>query len=397
MTRRLRVGLVLQGSSRWVGGVQYGQNLYHALRALPAWERAAFEVVPLAAGPLEDDLYRDMPAAFHHSLVAGLPPAAPAARGKGLACLRRLWPFGRAQTLAEAARRLGVDFLYPHLPGWGEPGRRGWAAWIYDFQHKHLPGLFAPEEIARRDRAFARAARRAPRVVLSSEDARRDFARYFPRAEHKARVLSFCTAGRDDWYAADPLQAAQAHGLPERFFLTCNQFWQHKNHQVVFQALERLRRRGTRPTLVCTGALLDSRRPGYADVVRGQIADGGLADQVRLLGLVPRAEQVQLVRQAVAVIQPSLFEGWSTVVEDARALGKVVALSRLAVHQEQAPPQAAYFDPHDPGALADVLEDWWRHRPAGPDHAAESAARADNARRLVALGRQFLRIARECL
>lgn len=396
-TGRLRIGLVLQGGARWVGGAQYGKNLYHALSSLPEDERAAFTVVPLAQGPVEEALYDDVPGAFHRALAQG-PPPAPGAAGRPARRLARLWPFARGPAGDPGpGGPPPVDFLYPHLPAAGGPPGVAYAGWIYDFQHKHLPGLFPAREVARRDEAFARLAAVAPRVVLSSRDAARDFARWFPGHARKARVLSFCTASQPSWYRGDPDPVRRAYGLPGRFFLLCNQFWQHKNHRAAFEALALLRHRGCRPVLACTGPLLDPRRPDYADSVRRQVAELCPGDQVRLLGLVPRADQVQLMRQAVAVVQPSLFEGWSTVVEDARALGKVLALSDLAVHKEQDPPRAAYFAPDDHARLAALLEGWWHRLPGGPDPAAEAAAKRDNALRLRAFARRFLGIARECV
>jgi len=62
-------------------------------------------------------------------------------------------------------------------------------------------------------------------------------------------------------------------------------------------------------------------------------------------------EQVQLLRDCDLIVQPSLFEGWSTVVEDAKALGQRIVLSDLPVHREQEPPAALFFDPMSPQDL----------------------------------------------
>ena len=42
---------------------------------------------------------------------------------------------------------------------------------------------------------------------------------------------------------------------------------------------------------------------------------------ISILGFISRQDQLSLMRDAIAVIQPSLFEGWSTVVEDCKAIG----------------------------------------------------------------------------
>jgi glycosyltransferase involved in cell wall biosynthesis len=58
----------------------------------------------------------------------------------------------------------------------------------------------------------------------------------------------------------------------------------------------------------------------------------------------------------VAIVNPSLSEGWSTNVEEARALGVPMVLSDIAVHREQAAGCAVFFDPDSAGSAADALQ-----------------------------------------
>src|SRR6185503_5946561 len=63
------------------------------------------------------------------------------------------------------------------------------------------------------------------------------------------------------------------------------------------------------------------------------------------------AELEALMRCAVALINPSRFEGWSTSVEEARAIGLPLVVSDIAVHREQAGGEALFFDPDDADTL----------------------------------------------
>ena len=69
------------------------------------------------------------------------------------------------------------------------------------------------------------------------------------------------------------------------------------------------------------------------------------------------------MRRAVAVIQPSLCEGWSTSIEDAKALGRHVMASDIAVHREQLGDDADLFRGDDAGALAALLKRYARTDP----------------------------------
>ena len=81
----------------------------------------------------------------------------------------------------------------------------------------------------------------------------------------------------------------------------------------------------------------------------------GLEERFRLLGVVPRGQMMSLMAKARAVINPSMFEGWSTTVEESRASGKRMLLSDIPVHREQDPPDAIYFPANDAGCLAEAM------------------------------------------
>jgi hypothetical protein len=96
-------------------------------------------------------------------------------------------------------------------------------------------------------------------------------------------------------------------------------------------------------------------------------------------------------------VQPSLFEGWSTVVEDARSLGKPIVLSDLAVHQEQAPPDGIFFERTSSASLTEALLRAWNSYSAGPDQKKETTARRNAPELIDRMAADFLGIARDCL
>jgi len=243
--------------------------------------------------------------------------------------------------------------------------------WIPDFQHKHLPGMFDEDELARRDQDFATMAYKRRFVLLSSQAARADFERFYPDATAKVFVWPF-TSALDAALtpASDP---RPRHKLPAKYLFAPNQFWKHKDHLTAFRAVKLLRDRGSDVVLACTGQSADFRHPAHFAELQAFVAENGLQDSVRFLGVVPQDELLQLIRFAAGIVQPSLFEGWSTVVEDTKALGRPMILSDLDVHREQAP-EASFFKRGDAENLADVIAQQWPSLSAGPDREAESAA-----------------------
>jgi glycosyltransferase involved in cell wall biosynthesis len=391
MGNRKRIALVIEGGSAWLGGVEYFRNLIKSLSALPEEERCRFELFFLCGERVERSLFSDLPD-FEDSLHDQL------TRRIGL--IRTpvyLWNWLRFRHdntgIVRAAKRLRLDFVYPLLRTPGVSPTIRDASWIPDFQHQYMPEYFSARERAIRDRYFEKIARQATRVVFSSENARSDFHKFYPAAVHKSTVLRFCTVPDPSWFRGDVGEVRRCYSVPDKYFIICNQFWQHKNHEVVFDALNRLSVLGVSPTVVCTGSLKDYRRPAFETEIRNRLKDLSIENQVLLLGVIPRFDQIQLIRGACAVIQPSLFEGWSTVVEDARALGKTVALSDIAVHREQDPPYATFFDPLDPEALAALLKEWWGAAATESAQDREGSAGQLQSDRVKSFARQFLSIA----
>jgi glycosyltransferase involved in cell wall biosynthesis len=190
----------------------------------------------------------------------------------------------------------------------------------------------------------------------------------------------------------------QEHRLPEKYLYLPNQFWAHKNHITVLKSLVTLRDQyRIIVPLVCSGAQSDRRNSSHFSKLREFIREHNLADQVWFLGLVPRAEQIDVFRRAAAVVQPSLFEGWSTVVEDTRAIGRPIFLSDIPVHREQAPPNGSFFSPESHEALAALLAETWAHLRPGPDLDAEAAALKQTRIQVRESALEFCRIAREAL
>jgi glycosyltransferase involved in cell wall biosynthesis len=125
------------------------------------------------------------------------------------------------------------------------------------------------------------------------------------------------------------------------------------------------------------------------------VATSGLSDEVTLLGEVPRDDVIDLMRAAEIVIQPSRFEGWSTVVQDAKALGRPLLCSDIPVHREQVPGAMGFFPCDEPDVLADLLASHWEQLSPGPDFAGEQKALAEEREFAALHGRSLLGLCRE--
>jgi glycosyltransferase involved in cell wall biosynthesis len=360
-----RIAFTLIGGKAWTGGYNYLLNLLRVVTqrrpgvlqpvlffgtdidpddAQPFQSIAGVEIV---TSPCMNADRRT--ASLLRSLVLGADPAT-----------RRLLHEHRIDVVFENAQFHGARLGIPAI------------AWIPDFQHRELPHLFSRAAWWKRELGFRAQISGGRAIMLSSGDARDDCERHYPSTVGRTHLVRFAvpSAGRPD---ATAVQAArEAHGLPERFFYLPNQFWQHKNHLLVIEALALLKQAGHSVVVAASGKQLDPYRPDHFQRITQRLASTGVADEFRLLGLIPYEHVAPLMMGSVAVLNPSLFEGWSTTVEEARALRVPLVLSDLAVHKEQASGMARFFDRSSARSLADALLDVWQGQ--HPLRAGDAAA-----------------------
>lgn len=389
----LRLGLLASGGRQWIGGVIYTHNLIRAMSSLPHNERP---ILGLLAGPDfrianygEDK--RDMPPvrsfAYHRNMRS-------VGRVRAVArSLRRFkWPF----SLERAVVTSQADAVFSSQVSLGRNFPTKWIGWIPDFQHKRLTQFFSEDERRIRDESYQKIVDESSQIVVSSQDAYRDLMRWFPTDPKRVSVMPFAAASSPRWYQGDPAETAAELALPERYLIFPSQFWAHKNHRVVFDAIGMVRDKGISDiSLVCTGYTHDYRWPYHFTKLETRLRRLALTSNVHITGLLPRLTQIQLMRRAAAVIQPSLFEGWSSLVEDTQALGKRIYLSDIAIHREQDPPNAVFFRPDSAEQLAELLARDWQNLRAGPDIEHEAKARQKQERRVIDFGRLCVKIAGE--
>ena len=104
-----------------------------------------------------------------------------------------------------------------------------------------------------------------------------------------------------------------------------------------------------------SGKEYDSRCPDYIEILKQRVKELKLEASIQFLGFLDRKILLKLISNSYAVIQPSLFEGWSTVVEDGKAMNKAIIASNLNVHFEQMGDIGIYFNPLDANDLASKI------------------------------------------
>ncbi|WP_196596237.1 glycosyltransferase family 4 protein [Pectinatus frisingensis] len=230
-------------------------------------------------------------------------------------------------------------------------------AWIPDFQHKYLPEMFSENEIEQRDRCFTLLANKCKLIILSSYCAQRDFIKFYS-SNTLTGVLQFVVDIENN-NIVDVKVLQKKYGIIGKFFYMPNQYWKHKNHIIVLQALNILKKIGKDILVVSTGSTYDYRNKTHFAKIEEYMNKHKLKDNYMILGKVPYSDVQVLAKYCISFINPSLFEGWSTTVEEAKAMNKKIVLSDISVHREQAPEYGIFFDSANAEQLAEILWNVW--------------------------------------
>lgn len=373
----IRVAFTLIGGKNWTGGYNYLLNLLRVITQrrpgvlqpvmffgtdVDTKDAAPFRLidgVEIVTSPLMNGSRRN--ASLLRSLVLGVDPAT-----------RHLFHEHGIEVVFENAQFHGARLGIPAI------------AWIPDFQHRELPHLFSQSAWWRRELGFRAQIAAGRTIMLSSNDARDACERHYPATLGRTHVVRFAVPSEHRPDTAEVCRVRESHGLPERYFYLPNQFWQHKNHLLVLDALALLKQKHPDIVVAASGKQLDPYKPGHFPRILSRLVEADLKDQFRLLGLIPYEHIPPLMLGSVAVLNPSLFEGWSTTVEEARALQVSMVLSDLPVHKEQAEGLARFFDRTSAPSLADALRQAWQDQwPATASAAALSPSIADPVKRFA--------------
>ncbi len=150
-------------------------------------------------------------------------------------------------------------------------------------------------------------------------------------------------------HAINILDFSEKYKLEKDYFYYPAQFWPHKNHIRILQALKILRERHSwTPNVVFTG-----KDYGNLSHIKAYIRENQLESQVRILGFVPSEDMRRLYENATAVVMPTYFGPTNLPPLEAWSLGVPLIYSvQLA---EQAGKAALLVNPDSALDLVDAM------------------------------------------
>lgn len=231
-------------------------------------------------------------------------------------------------------------------------------SWYADLQHFYYPQFFTKRKRIERNARIKLILKNSKDLVVSSQAVKDDFLKFFKDSKklniHIYHFVSIIEGLPDKSFE----EICAQYDLPKHFYMISNQFHKHKNHKVVFEAVAELKKKGIEVTVGITGRFPAEPDSSYMHELHDIINKNELKKSIKFLGLIPRGDQLLLMKYCTAILQPSLFEGWSTVIEDAKSLQVPVIAANLNVNIEQLEEKGTYFEPHNVGQLVSILENY---------------------------------------
>jgi glycosyltransferase involved in cell wall biosynthesis len=338
MDKRKQISLIYQFDSNWIGGTYYIINIIKSLLHLSDIDKPKLLIIYNLKSSIADIENINYPYIAYHKynfefyLIE-----------KSINFLAKLL-IGRI-LIKKKINLLVINNLYPAGVWTNLSNVKNYYYWIPDFQEKYLPQYFSRKEINDRTDFHKYLVKKDSPIIFSSQNAINDFNKFYPLNTNKTEVLPFISIIDNEYKKIKKEDITSKFNIKGEYFICSNQFWQHKNHFVVLKALKELKNSGIHIKVVFTGKQTDYRNPNYFNEVLKFVKDSKTEDYVQFLGFIDRNDQLALMKYSKAIIQPSLFEGWSTVVEDAKALNKYILLSDIPLHREQIQINCSFFDP----------------------------------------------------
>jgi glycosyltransferase involved in cell wall biosynthesis len=228
---------------------------------------------------------------------------------------------------------------------------------VWDLCHRDYPEF--PEvrwnrEFEQREKNYKYILPRAIGVIVDSSLGKENLSKRYCIDSGRIHVIEFESAKT---ISANNYQSDFGIKIAEKYSLDCPyiyypaQFWPHKNHVYILEALKLLE---TDHNLKI-GAIFSGGDTGNISYIKKYVKKLDLCRRVCFTGFVSNEEVPELYRQSLALVMPTYFGPTNIPPLEAFALGVPVFYSNLPGLKDQTASAALLLDLKKPSSLADQL------------------------------------------
>lgn len=225
---------------------------------------------------------------------------------------------------------------------------------IHDLAFEHLPETFTRRGKAQLRLTVRHTARRAAHILTVSEYSRQDISQTYRVSLDKITVTHNGCAGQFTPVAAaqEAETIKQKFGITKEYLLAVGSLQPRKNLLRLLRAYAKLREQ--QPDFQLQLVLVGRQLWLYQEILR-EIKQQNSAADVIVTNYVNDEDLPALYRSAVALVYPSLFEGFGLPPLEAMACGTPVITSNTSSLPEIVGEAALLIDPYDEAAIAQAI------------------------------------------
>lgn len=259
-----------------------------------------------------------------------------------------------ALALPVAVRQARVDLF--HAPAYTAPlvGRTPVVVTIHDVSYVRRPEYYAHPAGFIRQWSYRRSAARATHVITDSEFSRQEIAAAYDIPPTRITVAPLGVGEPFSATAPDRAISLPA-GVRIPYVLHVGDLHARRDLATALRAVLNLRQRHASQGISALQLVCAGEDHGAADALRRASAEAGASDLLVLPGRVSEDVLLSLYHQAVALVYPSLYEGFGLPVLEAMACGTPVVAARAGSVPEVAGDAGILVEGGDWSAMADAL------------------------------------------
>ncbi len=346
---KVRVGFIINfKSTSWLGGYNYFKNLFLCLE-----EYKKKKIIPVLITDKPNELKKDSVFSKYEILETSL--------------------VSRSNLLLKVFSKILIILLGKNifLDSFLEKNNikvlshSGWIGnktniinfpWLPDFQEIHFPENFnLINKLIRKVRVIL-CAHYSTKILISSKSVRKDLKKINFNA-YKNSILIKHSVDVPSYNKLKSLSyLKKKYKIEKYFFFLPNHYWIHKNHIVVLKALSIRKELKKNYQIISTGNTFDHRHPEHFLNIKKFIEKNKLKNEYKILNIVPYLDLMSFMYHSISLINPSLSEGWSNTVEQAKAMKKNLIISNIEVHKEQKNDNTTIFDANNHTSLRNILD-----------------------------------------
>ena len=226
---------------------------------------------------------------------------------------------------------------------------------VWDLAHRIYPyfsEVSSSGQWEERENYYAKVIRRATFVITGTEVGKAEIEKFYQVPSERIKVIPFFTPKLQGNVQSHNQGINQKYNLPKQYLFYPAQFWAHKNHISILQAIQILRiDYQLNMPLVLVGS-----DQGNADYIKSMVQKLELSDYVYFLGFVPQEDMQSLYIQAFALIYMTFFGPDNLPPLEAMSVGCPVIASNVSGASEQLGDAALIVDHKNPNAIASAIK-----------------------------------------